>query len=498
MNIPKNVQEYISSLPPNQQKAAINEIMRSQYSAYKNSPNQVNQQNMAKPIITKNQELTLPSKFTEEENQEQGNLEMDLQSMLIQYFEKMQFTEAQAKQFMQEFAKLSDEEKQQVVQELQQELQGNTEEQQEMPEEEMQEPQQQQYAEQQQGQTMKTGGFRNYMNSKKNSMKYQTAGKKPTMDDVVSNINNVSKDIGELPTSTSKPATVVPTNTSNNKKQVIKLDNRYVEVDVDKDNKPMFGTARVLSDSEKANMNDRYVFQTPITTTNPTTNTQASSGNINEGMVTNAEGMSGTKISTSKAITKPKTQATSAKKSAVTANDNSILPNNYGLTRNEGKEVQNIINKHYAQNSKINVDGKIGSNTIAALKGIAPALSQEEKQVIESKLSGMMSGMGQQSTPKSGITPDTSGAKPDSSKAGRNSSYSVTVSDAGKTGTKPKQLDLNKWLDEFQTDANVIGTGLTVGGAGASLIPGGQVVGVPAMAAGEGIAGLMMVESETV
>ena len=154
MNIPKNVQEYISSLPPNQQKAAINEIMRSQYSAYKNSPNQVNQQNMAKPIITKNQELTLPSKFTEEENQEQGNLEMDLQSMLIQYFEKMQFTEAQAKQFMQEFAKLSDEEKQQVVQELQQELQGNTEEQQEMPEEEMQEPQQQQQMEQQQGQTM--------------------------------------------------------------------------------------------------------------------------------------------------------------------------------------------------------------------------------------------------------------------------------------------------------------------------------------------------------
>ena len=116
MNIPKNVQEYINSLPPNQQKAAMNEIMRNQYSAYKNSPNQVNQQNMKTPIAPQaatSPELALPSKYSQEGEQESGNLQGSLQDMLVQYFEKMQFTEEQAKQFMQEFAKLSDEEKQQ-------------------------------------------------------------------------------------------------------------------------------------------------------------------------------------------------------------------------------------------------------------------------------------------------------------------------------------------------------------------------------------------------
>lgn len=139
MNIPANVQKYISSLPPNEQKAAMNEIMQSQYIAYKNSPNQVNQQNMKEPIAPKvEQELRLPSKVTQPNQviQEDGNLEGQLQEMLMAYFEKMQFTEQQAKMFMQEFAKLSDEEKQQMIQELQEELQGSTDTEPQSPPEE--------------------------------------------------------------------------------------------------------------------------------------------------------------------------------------------------------------------------------------------------------------------------------------------------------------------------------------------------------------------------
>ena len=171
MNIPKNVQEYINSLPPNQQKAAMNEIMRNQYSAYKNSPNQVNQQNMKTPIAPQaaaSPELALPSKYSQEREQESGNLQGNLQDMLVQYFEKMQFTEEQAKQFMQEFAKLSDEEKQQLVQELQQEIQGDSmpEQSQEMPQEEMQE------------QSMMSGGRFPYMLKKKSKEKLQVGGKK--------------------------------------------------------------------------------------------------------------------------------------------------------------------------------------------------------------------------------------------------------------------------------------------------------------------------------
>ena len=175
MNIPKNVQEYINSLPPNQQKAAMNEIMRNQYSAYKNSPNQVNQQNMKTPIAPQaatSPELALPSKYSQEGEQESGNLQGNLQDMLVQYFEKMQFTEEQAKQFMQEFAKLSDEEKQQLVQELQQEIQGESmpEQSQEMPEEEMEEPMQEQ--------SMMSGGRFPYMLKKKSKEKLQVGGKR--------------------------------------------------------------------------------------------------------------------------------------------------------------------------------------------------------------------------------------------------------------------------------------------------------------------------------
>lgn len=171
MNIPKNVQEYINSLPPNQQKAAMNEIMRNQYSAYKNSPNQVNQQNMKTPIAPQaaaSPELALPSKYSQQGEQESGNLQGNLQDMLVQYFEKMQFTEEQAKQFMQEFAKLSDEEKQQLVQELQQEIQGDSmpEQSQEMPQEEMEE------------QSMMSGGRFPYMLKKKSKEKLQVGGKK--------------------------------------------------------------------------------------------------------------------------------------------------------------------------------------------------------------------------------------------------------------------------------------------------------------------------------
>ena len=168
MNIPKNVQEYINSLPPNQQKAAMNEIMRNQYSAYKNSPNQVNQQNMKTPIAPQaatSPELALPSKYSQEGEQESGNLQGNLQDMLVQYFEKMQFTEEQDKQNMQEIAKLSDEEKQQLVQELQQEIQGESmsEQSQEMPEEEMEEPMQEQ--------SMMSGGRFPYMLKKKKEKK---------------------------------------------------------------------------------------------------------------------------------------------------------------------------------------------------------------------------------------------------------------------------------------------------------------------------------------
>ena len=175
MNIPKNVQEYINSLPPNQQKAAMNEIMRNQYSAYKNSPNQVNQQNMKTPIAPQaatSPELALPSKYSQEGEQESGNLQGNLQDMLVQYFEKMQFTEEQAKQFMQEFAKLSDEEKQQLVQELQQEIQGESmpEQSQEMPQEEMEEPMQEQ--------SMMSGGRFPYMLKKKGKVELQGGGKK--------------------------------------------------------------------------------------------------------------------------------------------------------------------------------------------------------------------------------------------------------------------------------------------------------------------------------
>ena len=177
MNIPKNVQEYINSLPPNQQKAAMNEILRNQYSAYKNSPNQVNQQNMKTsiaPQATKSPELALPSKYSQEKVQESGNLQGNLQDMLVQYFEKMQFTEEQAKQFMQDFAKLSDEEKQQLIQELQQELQGDSmpEQSQEMPEEEMEEPVQEQ------PKGMMSGGKFLYKLKKKSKEKLQVGGKK--------------------------------------------------------------------------------------------------------------------------------------------------------------------------------------------------------------------------------------------------------------------------------------------------------------------------------
>lgn len=144
MNIPANVQKYINSLPPNEQKAAMNEIMQSQYKAYKNSPNQVNQQNMQQSIEPPKaeQELRLPSKVTQpkQATQEDGNLEGQLQEMLIAYFEKMKFTEQQAKMFMQEFAKLSDEEKQQMIQELQEELQGSADTTPQQPQSEPQTP----------------------------------------------------------------------------------------------------------------------------------------------------------------------------------------------------------------------------------------------------------------------------------------------------------------------------------------------------------------------
>lgn len=210
MNIPKNVQEYINSLPPNQQKAAMNEIMRNQYSAYKNSPNQVNQQNMKTPIAPQaatSPELVLPSKYSQEGAQESGNLQGSLQDMLVQYFEKMQFTEEQAKQFMQEFAKLSDEEKQQMIQELQEELQGSVDtEPQSPPEEDMPtEPE-----------SMRSGGMM------KKKSKRQTGGK-----------------------------------------QVVQIDEDYYEVDA-RDGKINFDSKKLLDNTKKQEMSQQYVFNKEV------------------------------------------------------------------------------------------------------------------------------------------------------------------------------------------------------------------------------------------
>ena len=532
MNIPKNVQEYISSLPPNQQKAAINEIMRSQYSAYKNSPNQVNQQNMAKPIITKNQELTLPSKFTEEENQEQGNLEMDLQSMLVQYFEKMQFTEAQAKQFMQEFAKLSDEEKQQVVQELQQELQGNTEEQQEMPEEEMQEPQQQQQMEQQQGQTMKTGGFRNYMSKKK---KYQVAGetgifdteesRKKYIDSNFTNLNNNKKEtlpnpepvkmsyvapnlnVG-VPTSNESqisvnntPTTNTATNAPANRKQVVILDNKYYEVDVDNNNKPIFNTARVLTDTDKANMSDRYVFETPTSTTNPTISTQTNSGTINERMNTNAGGAYGTNTNNPKVATNPKTQATAPKKLAASISDNDKLKVNKGLTRDNIKSLQSLINIYLPENTPLNEDGVIGQKTIAAAKQAYPKMEKNIQGIMKEYFPDLATNNIQQPVPKSSITTDTSGVKPDSSKMSRDTIPVIAkptplptptnvniakqaIANGDAEAPKPGE-SWDEWLDRQQSRAGWASLGMIVGGGATAATGVGAIPGAAIATAGE-------------
>lgn len=307
MNIPKNVQEYINSLPPNQQKAAMNEILRNQYSAYKNSPNQVNQQNMKTsiaPQATKSPELALPSKYSQEKVQESGNLQGNLQDMLVQYFEKMQFTEKQAKQFMQDFAKLSDEEKQQLIQELQQELQGDSmpEQSQEMPEEEMEEPVQEQ------PKGMMSGGRFPYMLKKKSKEKLQIGGfpaeKAKAIKDSAKEIRDIEAKRQEEASikaandaiiaasnktsvvSNTSPTTPIATAPTLGKK-IIRLDdgktNDYYEVDVDSSGKPLFDTKIKLDDVKRKDYNSKYIFEEPsIVATKPVLDAPTSVTTINK------------------------------------------------------------------------------------------------------------------------------------------------------------------------------------------------------------------------
>ena len=102
--LPNNIQEYLNKLAPKDKEAAINSILEKQYSAYKNSPNQVNQQNMGAA----------------------KSLDEQLKELLMQYFQLKQIPEEQQQMILANYENLSEEEKMTLLQELQAELNGAT------------------------------------------------------------------------------------------------------------------------------------------------------------------------------------------------------------------------------------------------------------------------------------------------------------------------------------------------------------------------------------
>lgn len=98
-NLPNNIKQYLSSLPQQDRQAAEQAIMEKQYMAYKNSPNQVNQQNMG-----------------------QTTIDTQLQELLMQYFQLKGIPEDQQQTILNNLANLSEEEKLTLLQELQTEL----------------------------------------------------------------------------------------------------------------------------------------------------------------------------------------------------------------------------------------------------------------------------------------------------------------------------------------------------------------------------------------
>lgn len=102
--LPNNIQEYLNKLAPKDKEAAINSILEKQYSAYKNSPNQVNQQNMGAA----------------------KSLDEQLKELLMQYFQLKQIPEEQQQMILANYENLSEEEKMTLLQELQAELNSAT------------------------------------------------------------------------------------------------------------------------------------------------------------------------------------------------------------------------------------------------------------------------------------------------------------------------------------------------------------------------------------
>lgn len=98
-NLPNNIKQYLSSLPQQDRQAAEQAIMEKQYMAYKNSPNQVNQQNMG-----------------------QTTIDTQLKELLMQYFQLKGIPEDQQQTILNNLANLSEEEKLTLLQELQTEL----------------------------------------------------------------------------------------------------------------------------------------------------------------------------------------------------------------------------------------------------------------------------------------------------------------------------------------------------------------------------------------
>ena len=98
--LPNNIQEYLNKLAPKDKEAAINSILEKQYAAYKNSPNQINQQNMGGS----------------------ENIDEQLKDLLMQYFQLKQIPEEQQQAILTNYKNLSEEEKTTLLQELQAEL----------------------------------------------------------------------------------------------------------------------------------------------------------------------------------------------------------------------------------------------------------------------------------------------------------------------------------------------------------------------------------------
>ena len=98
--LPNNIQEYLNKLAPKDKEAAINNILEKQYAAYKNSPNQINQQNMGGS----------------------ENIDEQLKDLLMQYFQLKQIPEEQQQAILTNYKNLSEEEKTTLLQELQAEL----------------------------------------------------------------------------------------------------------------------------------------------------------------------------------------------------------------------------------------------------------------------------------------------------------------------------------------------------------------------------------------